>query len=118
MLKIKRYGLGRDYSGRIGCPAIIEKDDGEYVRFEDHKSLVVAYDAHNEMMILRAQQATNKTNTTDAARYRSIRAASCTNDVAALDRIEAHARTFADPARPTPQEFDSMADLLTPQGSQ
>lgn len=56
-MTIARYGLGREYAGNTGSPAITEQADGAYVRYEDHQRLEAAHDAHHEMLALRTKKA-------------------------------------------------------------
>lgn len=48
-MKIKRYDLGRDHAGNVGCPAIIEQAEGEYVRYDDYKTEIAAIRAESEI---------------------------------------------------------------------
>lgn len=45
MNQIKRYGLGTMYEGNVGCPAIVEQADGEYVAFKDYDAVLEAIGA-------------------------------------------------------------------------
>lgn len=40
MKTITRYGLGREYAGNTGSPAITEQADGGYVSHADHLALI------------------------------------------------------------------------------
>lgn len=56
-MTITRYGLGREYAGNTGSPAITEQADGAYVRYEDFQRMEAAHKAHNEMLVLRTKKA-------------------------------------------------------------
>lgn len=42
---IQRYGLGREYAGNTGSPAITEQADGAYVRYDDHAAIIGEFQA-------------------------------------------------------------------------
>lgn len=56
-MTIQRYGLGREYAGNTGSPAITEQADGAYVRYEDHQRMEAGYKNHNDLMVLRTKKA-------------------------------------------------------------
>jgi hypothetical protein len=52
-MSVKRYDLGREYAASIGAPGMVERQDGEYVRYEDYAAAI----AHNELLVLKLKKA-------------------------------------------------------------
>lgn len=49
-MTLKRYDLGREYTGNTGSPAIIEQSGGAYVRHDDHQALADEWGAEKDQL--------------------------------------------------------------------